>query len=148
MSTLKQRLLDDMKSAMRNRDTTALETIRMIRAAIQRREVDERVELDDNGVLQVVQKLVKQCTDAARQFGEGGREDLVEKEQANIRVIEQYLPEPMSDTELDSLIRETILEVRAQSMKDMGKVLGRLKSQVQGRADMGVVSKRVREQLG
>ena len=148
MSTLKQRLLDDMKSAMRNRDTTALETIRMIRAAIQRREVDERVELDDNGVLQVVQKLVKQCTDAARQFGEGGREDLVEKEQANIRVMEQYLPEPMSDTELDSLVRETILEVKAQSMKDMGKVLGRLKSQVQGRADMGVVSKRVREQLG
>ncbi len=148
MSTLKQRLLDDMKSAMRNRDTTALETIRMIRAAIQRREVDERVELDDNGVLQVVQKLVKQCTDAARQFGEGGREDLVEKEQANIRVMEHYLPEPMSDTELDSLVRETILEVKAQSMKDMGKVLGRLKSQVQGRADMGVVSKRVREQLG
>ena len=147
MSELKQRLLDDMKSAMRQKDSIALETIRMIRAAVQRREVDERTELDDSGVMQVIRKLVKQCTDAAAQFGEGGREDLVAKERANIRILEMYLPEPLSDEELEEMVRQAIAETSAESMKDMGKVMGVLGARVQGRADMGALSSRVRSLL-
>ena len=147
MSELKQRILDDMKSAMRQKDTVTLETIRMVRAAIQRLEVDERKELDDTRVLQVIQKLVKQCNDAAAQFGKGGREDLVAKEQANIRVMQGYLPEPLSDQELAELVRQAIAETSAGSVKDMGKVMGVLRPRVQGRADMGALSNRVRSQL-
>lgn len=147
MSELKQRILDDMKSAMRQKDAVTLETIRMVRAAIQRIEVDERRELDDTRVLQVIQKLVKQCNDAAAQFGKGGREDLVAKEQANIRVMQGYLPEPLSDQELAELVRQAIAETSAGSVKDMGKVMGVLRPRVQGRADMGALSNRVRSQL-
>ncbi len=147
MSELKQRILDDMKSAMRQKDAVALETIRMIRAAVQRREVDERIELDDSGVLQIIQKLIKQCTDAAEQFGEGGREDLVAKERANIRILEQYLPEQLSGGELEELVRQAITETSAGSMKDMGKVMGVLRTRVQGRADMGTLSNLVRSLL-
>lgn len=147
MSELKQRILDDMKSAMRQKDAVALETIRMVRAAIQRLEVDERRELDDTRVLQVIQKLVKQCNDAAAQFGKGGREDLVAKEQANIRVMQGYLPEPLTDQELAELVRQAIAETSAGSVKDMGKVMGVLRPRVQGRADMGALSNRVRSQL-
>lgn len=147
MSELKQRILDDMKSAMRQKDTVTLETIRMVRAAIQRLEVDERKELDDTRVLQVIQKLVKQCNDAAAQFGKGGREDLVAKEQANIRVMQGYLPEPLSDQELAELVQQAIAETSAGSVKDMGKVMGVLRPRVQGRADMGALSNRVRSQL-
>ena len=147
MSDLKQRILDDMKSAMRQKDAVALETIRMIRAAVQRREVDERIELDDSGVMQIIQKLIKQCTDAAEQFGEGGREDLVAKEQANIQVLEKYLPEQLSGDELEELVRQAITETSAASMKDMGKVMGILKTRVQGRADMGALSGLVKSLL-
>lgn len=148
MSELKQRILDDMKSAMREKDTVALETVRMLRAAIQRREVDDRVELDDNGVLQVVQKMVKQCSDAATQFTDGGREDLADKERANIAVLEKYLPAQMSETELDELVQKAIADTGAESMKDMGKVMGVLRPQVQGRADMGALSARIKALLG
>ena len=148
MSELKQRILDDMKSAMREKDTVALETVRMLRAAIQRREVDDREELDENGVLQVVQKMVKQCTDAAKQFTDGGREDLAEKERANIAVLEKYLPEQLSDAELDQLIQQAVADTGAESMKDMGKVMGVLRPQVQGRADMGALSGRIKSLLG
>ena len=103
MSELKQKLLDDMKLAMREKNTVQLETIRMVRAAIQRKEVDERTELDDNGVLQVLQKMVKQCNDASEQFTQGGRDDLAQKELANVSVIEAYLPEKLSDTEIDGI---------------------------------------------
>ncbi len=147
MSDLKQRLLDDMKSAMRQKDAVALETIRMIRAAVQRREVDERIELDDNGVMQIIQKLVKQCTDAAEQFSEGGREDLVAKERANILILEKYLPVQLSGDELEELVRQAITETSAASMKDMGKVMGILKTRVQGRADMGALSGLVKSLL-
>ncbi len=147
MSELKQRLLDDMKSAMRDKDTVSLETIRMVRAAVQRREVDERIELDDAGVWQVIQKMVKQCTDAEQQFVDGGREDLAQKERDNIRVMEAYLPEKLSDEELDTLVRKAIADTGAASMKDMGKVMGILRDQVQGRADMGALSARIKSLL-
>ncbi len=148
MSELKQRILGDMKTAMRNREAITLESIRLLRAAIQRRELDERVELDDAGVLQVVQKLVKQSTEAARQFRDAEREDLVQKEQAYIQVLEQYLPDKMSDSELTELIQLALAETGAQSIKDMGKVMGFLQLRVQGRADMAVISQRVRQTLG
>ncbi len=147
MSDLKQRILDDMKSAMREKDTVALETVRMLRAAIQRREVDDRVELDDNGVLQVIQKMVKQCTDAAKQFVDGGRDDLAEKERANIAVLEKYLPEQLSEAELDQLVQQAIAETGAESIKDMGKVMGVLRPKVHGRADMGALSGRIKSLL-
>lgn len=148
MSDLKQRILDDMKSAMRQKDTVTLETVRMLRAAIQRREVDDRVELDDNAVLQVVQKMVKQCSDAANQFTDGGREDLADKERANIAVLEKYLPEQLSEAEIDRLVQQAIAETGAGSMKDMGKVMAVLRPRVQGRADMGALSGRIKSLLG
>jgi uncharacterized protein YqeY len=148
MSTLKQKLLDDMKLAMREKNTIQLETIRMVRAAVQRKEVDERVELDDNAVLQVVQKMVKQCADAASQFIDGGRQDLADKENANIAVLESYLPEKLSDDEVETMIKTAIEETGASSMKDMGKVMAMLKEKVQGRADMGSLSAKIKATLG
>ena len=136
-----------MKVAMREKDTIGLETIRMVRAAVQRREVDERTELDDAAVLQVVQKLVKQCTDAEKQFQDGGREDLALKERANIEIMQAYLPEGLSEEEIDNLIRDAIQQTGAASMKDMGKVMGLLRGQVQGRADMGALSARIKTLL-
>ena len=147
MSDLKQKLLDDMKLAMREKNTVQLETIRMVRAAIQRKEVDERTELDDNGVLQVLQKMVKQCNDAAEQFKKGGRDDLAQKELDNIGVMQAYLPEKLSDAEVDLLIQDAIKQTGAESMKDMGKVMGILRDKVQGRADMGALSGRIKSLL-
>jgi len=148
MSDLKQKLLDDMKLAMREKSTVKLETIRLVRAAVQRKEVDERVELDDNAVLQVLQKMVKQCKDAADQFTRGGRDDLAQKELANIDVMEAYLPAKLSDSEIDSIIQEAIQQTGAESIKDMGKVMGILRDKVQGRADMGALSGRIKALLG
>jgi uncharacterized protein len=147
MSDLKQKLLDDMKLAMREKNTIQLETIRMVRAAIQRKEVDERTELDDNGVLQILQKMVKQCNDAAEQFKQGGRDDLAQKELDNIGVMQAYLPEMLSDAEVDILIQDAIKQSGAESMKDMGKVMGMLRDKVQGRADMGALSGRIKSLL-
>lgn len=147
MSELKQKLMDDMKLAMREKNTIQLETVRMVRAAVQRREVDDKVSLDDAGVLQIIQKLVKQCTDAANQFKQGGRDDLAEKELANIAVMESYLPEKLSDEEIDKLIKQAISETGATTMKDMGRVMGVLRDRVQGRADMGSLSGRIKSLL-
>ncbi len=144
---LKARIADDMKSAMREKDSARLEAIRMIRAAIQRREVDERVTLDDAGVLAVLQKMIKQSRDAVGQFQSGGRDDLVAKEQAGIAVLESYLPEPLSDEELGRLIEAAITESGAGEMRDMGKVMGLLKPRIDGRADMGAVSARIKARL-
>jgi len=145
--TLKETVFADMKTAMREKDSIKLETIRMLRAAIQRKEVDDRVELDDQAVLQVVQKMVKQCTDAATQFSAGGRHDLVARENANIAVLEYYLPAKLSDQEVDDLVGQAVEQAGATSMKDMGKVVGLLKLSLQGRADMGVVSAKVKSLL-
>lgn len=145
---LKDRIAEDMKSAMRAKDTPRLETIRMLRAAIQRREVDEQVALDDDGVLAVIEKQIKQARDSIEQFQAGNRDDLAEKEQASVAILSEYLPEPLSDEELDGLIRDAIANTGAESMKDMGKVMGELKPRIQGRADMGRVSAKVKALLG
>ena len=145
--SLKDTIAADMKTAMRDKDTVRLETIRLLRSAIQRREVDDQVTLDDAAVLQIVQKLVKQCRDAAQQFEAGGRSDLVEKELANIGVLESYLPEQLSDEEVEAIISAAITETGATSMQDMGKVMGIVKSRTQGNADMGAVSAKIRSRL-
>ena len=140
--------MEDMKLAMKEKDTIRLETVRMVRAAIQRKEVDEKIELDDNGVLQVLQKMVKQCQDATNQFVQGGRQDLADKELANIAVMEVYLPQKLADDELEQMIQDAIQETGAASMRDMGKVMGILKERVQGRADMGALSGKIKALLG
>lgn len=145
--TLKARIHDDMKAAMRAKDSVRLDAIRMLRAAIQRREVDDRTELDENGVLTVIQKLVKQSEDAVGQFQAGDRPDLVEKEQRHIDLLRTYLPEPLSEAEIDALVRDAIGETGASSMRDMGKVMGALKSKLQGHVDMGQVSAKVKAML-
>ena len=145
--SLKDTIAADMKTAMRDKDTVRLETIRLLRSAIQRKEVDDQVTLDDAAVLQIVQKLVKQCRDAAQQFEAGGRSDLVEKELANIGVLESYLPEQLSDEEVEAITSAAITETGATSMQDMGKVMGIVKSKTQGNADMGAVSAKIRSRL-
>ena len=144
---LKDRISADMKEAMRQKDSARLETVRLLRAAIQRREVDERIELDDKGVLEVVQKMVKQCNDAAQQFDQGGRDDLSARERASIAILEQYLPEQLTREEMESIVTQSIGEAGASSIRDMGKVMALVKDRVQGRADMGAVSAIVKSQL-
>lgn len=136
-----------MKAALRAGDKDRLGVIRMALAAIQRREVDERIDLDDAGVLQIIEKLVKQGTESARQFEEGGRDDLVKKELAEVEVLKTYMPDPFSAEELDVLIDETIKATGAESVRDMGKVMSGIRGKAQGRADMGVVSSRVKAKL-
>jgi uncharacterized protein YqeY len=136
-----------MKTALRSGEKERLAVIRMILATIQRREVDERVELDDNDVLKIIEKLVKQGQDSARQFGEGGRDDLVRKELAEVEILKAYLPEPLNQTELNALIDEAIKSSGAENMRDMGKVMQAIREQAQGRADMGVVGGLVKAKL-
>ena len=136
-----------MKTAMREKDTSRLETIRLLRAAIQRREIDEKLDLDDRMVIQVVQKLVKQFTDSAEQFTRGGRTDLADKEHLGITVLESYLPEPLSDAETAEMIEQAIASLDARSIQDMGRVMKHIQEQAGGRADMGQVSARVRSRL-
>lgn len=137
-----------MKAALRAKDESRLGVIRMLRAAIQRREVDERTELDDEGVLGVIQKQIKQSQDAASQFKQGGRDDLVARELADVEVLQAYLPEQLSDPEIDALVTEAISDSGAESMRDMGKLMGLLKPRLQGRADMGAVSAKIKAKLG
>jgi uncharacterized protein YqeY len=144
---LKARIQDDMKSAMRAGDKERLATIRLILAAIKQREVDERIQLDDAQVLAVLEKMVKQRRESIAQFEAGGRADLVAKESAELAVLAAYMPEPLSEPELDRLIAATIAETGAASIKDMGKVMSALKPKVQGRADMGALGARVKARL-
>ena len=146
--TLKERITEDMKSAMRSGEKERLSTIRLALAAIKQREVDERVTLDDGQVLAVLEKMIKQRKEAISQFAAGGRADLVAKESAEIVVLEAYLPAQMSAAEIDALIGQAIASSGASSVKDMGKVMAIVKSQAQGRADMSAVSARVRDKLG
>lgn len=146
-SALKEQLTAEMKDAMRAKDKDRLGTIRLILAAIKQREVDERIELDDAQVLAVLDKMVKQRRDSITQYRDAGREDLATKEEAELVVIQTYLPSPLSDQELDELINAAIVGTGAQSMQDMGKVMGQLRAKVQGRADMGEVSQRIKARL-
>ena len=146
--TLKERITEDMKSAMRSGDKERLATIRLALAAIKQREVDERITLDDGQVIAVLEKMIKQRKESIVQFQSGGRADLVARETAEIAVLQAYLPAQMSEAEIDTLIAQAIAQAGATSVKDMGKVMAAVKSQAQGRADMGVVSARVRAKLG
>ena len=147
MTTLQERIVAEMKDAMRAKEVVRLEAIRLLRAAIQRREVDERTELGEEEVLAVVQKMIKQGRDAIEQFEKGGRDDLVQKETATLAVLETYLPEQLDDDKLAALIDQALTETDAQSIRDMGKVMGWLKTHVQGRADMGAVSASIKQKL-
>ncbi|MGE4660279.1 MAG: GatB/YqeY domain-containing protein [Arenicellales bacterium] len=147
MTTLKERIVAEMKDAMRAKEVVRLEAIRLLRAAIQRREIDERTELGEEEVLAVVQKMIKQGRDAIEQFEKGGRDDLVQKETATLTVLETYLPEQLDDDKLAALIDQALTETDAQSIRDMGKVMGWLKTRVQGRADMGAVSASIKQKL-
>jgi uncharacterized protein YqeY len=145
--SLKERIQEDMKSAMRSGDKERLGTVRLILAGIKQREVDERILLDDVQVLAVLEKMVKQRRESIAQFEAGGRADLVAKETAELAVISAYLPSPLSETELDALIQAAIAESGAASIKDMGKVMGIIKSKAQGRADMAAVGARIKARL-
>ena len=146
--TLKERITEDMKSAMRASDKERLSTIRMVQAAIKQREVDERIALDDAQVLAVLEKMVKQRRESIAAFEQGGRADLADKEKAEIQILAAYLPEQLTEAEVDALIQTAIAETGAASMKDMGKVMGAVKAKAAGRADMGAVSARIKAALG
>ena len=145
--SLKEKITEDMKSAMRAGEKDRLGTIRMILAAVKQREVDERIQLDDSQVLAAVEKMIKQRKEAITQFESGGRADLVAKESAEIVLLQTYLPAQLSDAEVDSLIAAAIASTGASSIKDMGKVMGVVKAQAQGKADMGKVSARIKQKL-
>lgn len=144
---LKDDIQADMKAALRAGDKSRLGVIRMLVAAIKQREIDERSELDDAGVLQVIEKQIKQRREAAAQFGDAGREELAQQELAEADVLSAYLPEPLSDADLDALIDDVIAATGAASMKDMGKVMNTIRGRAQGRADMAAVSRRVKDRL-
>jgi uncharacterized protein YqeY len=145
---LKQRLSDDMKAAMRSKDKPRLGVVRLALAAIKQREVDERIELDDAQVLAVLDKMVKQRRDSVQQYESAGRQELADQEKYEITVLQDYLPAALSEDELEALIKAAIDSTGAASMQDMGKVMGVLKPQVQGRADMAAVSQKIKDALG
>ena len=146
--SLKVRITDDMKSAMKAGEKDRLKVVRLIMAAIKQVEVDSRIELDDAGILAVLLKMVKQRRDSVSQFGQGGRQDLVDIELAEIEVLKAYLPEQLDDAELDTLIDEAIRTTGAASIRDMGNVMRIIKSKAAGRADMGAVGAKVKTRLG
>jgi uncharacterized protein len=141
---LKDRITEDMKSALRAGEKERLGTVRMILAAIKQREVDERIQLDDTQVLAVLDKMIKQRRESITQFQAGGRADLVAKESAELAVLQAYLPAQLADSEIEALIRAAIASAGATTMKDMGKVMAVVKPQVQGRTDMGALSARIK----
>ena len=145
--TLKQQLTDDMKTAMRGGEKDRLGVIRLILAAVKQREVDERIELDDVQTLAVLEKMVKQRKDSITQYEAANRQDLADVERAEMKIIETYLPAKLSDEEIDVLIAAAITETGASSARDMGKVVAAVKEKAAGRADMGVVSGRIKTRL-
>lgn len=147
MSPLQAQLREAMKDAMRARDKPRLESIRLALAEIRKVEVDERIECDDTRITGILDRMVKQRRDSIAQFEAGGREDLVAKEQGQIEVLQEFLPQALSGEELSVIVSNAIEQAGAQSMRDMGKVMGLIKPRVTGRADMGEVSKQVRELL-
>jgi uncharacterized protein YqeY len=147
LASLKEKITEDMKNAMRSGQKDQLATIRLVLAAIKQREVDERIQLDDTQVLAVLEKMIKQRKESIVQFEAGGRADLVAKEAAEMTLLQAYMPAQMSDAELDALISEAIASTGASSIKDMGKVMGIVKTKAQGRADMGAVGARIKARL-
>jgi uncharacterized protein YqeY len=146
--TLKERITEDMKTAMRSGEKDRLAVIRLLQAAIKQREVDERITLDDAQVTAVLEKMIKQRKESIVAFEKGARADLVAKETAEIAVLQPYLPAQLSESELDALIAEAIASTGAASIKDMGKVMGVVKAKAAGKADMGAVGARIKAKLG
>ena len=146
--TLKERITEDMKPAMRSAEKERLGVIRMLTAAIKQREVDERITLDDAQVVGVIEKMIKQRKESLQQFQAGNRPDLVDKEAAEIALLQTYLPTALTEAEVDALIGEAIAATGAASIKDMGKVMALIKSRAQGRADMAVVGAKIKAKLG
>jgi len=146
--SLKEKIKDDIKQAQRARDEARLGTLRLLAAAIQRREVDERISLDDTQVLAVIEKLVKQGREATEQYLKGGRQDLADKEAREIALWQTYLPQQLTEAEIEKLIAEAVAATGAAAPKDMGKVMAALKPKLQGRADMGKVGGKVKAKLG
>ena len=146
--TLKERITEDMKTAMRSGEKDRLAVIRLLQAAIKQREVDERIMLDDAQVTSVLEKMIKQRKESIVAFEKGARADLVAKETAEIAVLQPYLPAQLSDAELDAIISDAISSTGAASIKDMGKVMGVVKSKAAGKADMGAVGARIKAKLG
>ena len=145
--SLKDRLTEDMQAAMKSGDKARLSVLRMALAGVKQREVDTRRPLDDAGVQTVIERMIKQGKDALTQFRDGGRADLVAKEEAELKVLQTYLPQPFSDAELDTFLAECIDAAGASNLKDLGKVMGVIKTKAAGRVDMSTVSARVRTML-
>ncbi len=145
--SLKTRITEDMKSALKAKETARLGAIRLLLAAVKQREVDERIELDDAAIAAVIEKLVKQRKDSATQYEAGGRQDLADAEKAEIVVLSAYLPEKMSAAEIAAAVAAAVAETGAKSPADMGKLMGVLKPRLAGKADMGEVSKQVKAAL-
>ncbi|MGZ5049505.1 MAG: GatB/YqeY domain-containing protein [Methylobacter sp.] len=147
MDLLTDRIKEEMKAAMKGGDKTRLGVIRLILAAIKQVEVDERITLDNERVILVLDKMVKQRRESVRQYSEAGRDDLAAIEEAEIPVIQEFLPQSLTEAEIDSMVRDAIAESGAESVKDMGKVMALLKGRMQGRADMSVVSVKIKAAL-
>lgn len=145
--SLKERITEDMKTAMRAKDSERLGTIRMITSAIKQREVDERIQLDDTQVLAVVEKMIKMRKESIAQFASGGREDLVAKENKEIELLQAYMPAQLSEAEVDALVLEAIAQSGATSIKEMGKAMALLKQKAQGRTDMAAASAKLKSKL-
>ena len=145
--SLKDQITEDMKNAMRAKDTARLGTVRLLLAAMKQKEVDERVELDDGAVIAIIEKLIKQRKDSISQFQAAKRDDLVAIENAELIVLQAYMPEQMSEAEVAAVVAKAVAEVGATGPQDMGKVMGLVKSQLAGKADMGVVSAQVKAAL-
>lgn len=148
MSALNDQIKEAMKDAMRAKDKARLSTIRLILSAIKQVEVDTRAELDDTAILAILDKMVKQRRESIKQYEDAGRQELADVEYAEIEVLQEFLPKPLTDDEIAELIEQAISSTGAESIKDMGKVMGILKPQLQGRADMGQVSGKIKSRLG
>ena len=145
--TLKEQITEDMKSAMRAKEAERLGTIRLLLAAIKQREVDERITLDDAGIIAIIEKLIKQRKDSIEQFQKAGRTDLVDQESKELAILQAYMPAQLSAAEVQSAIQKVIADLGASGPQDMGKVIGALKAQLAGKADMGMVSGLVKAAL-
>ena len=147
MADLKQRIKEDMKTAMRAKEKSRLAVIRLIQAAIKQKEVDERIELDDAQVIAVLDKMLKQRRDSIEQYEKADRQDLADQEKFEVELIQTYLPQQLTEAELNALIDEVIAATGAESVRDLGKVMGMIKPKVQGRADMKAVSGQIKQRL-
>lgn len=148
MSNTRQRVLDDIKTAMKAGDKPRLAVLRLVSAAIKQKEVDERIELDEPQTIAVLDKLQKQRRESIEQYAKAGRDDLVNQEQFEVGIIQEYLPQPLDEAQILAIVDAAISKTGAESVKDMGKVMGLVKPELQGRADMSKVSQQIRAKLG